>query len=110
MPIWPIAALLVIAVATGVTLRVLDDVRTAEPVTAVQEAEGYWDSQVAHPAGREAVRPTMIDVIGVAAYEASAAAIREMPATVFLSVDHAPAAPPFDIEGFRDCFRCGGRR
>ena len=117
VPIWPILALLVIAVATGITLRVMNDVRPTERVATVEET-GYWDSQVAHPAGRPAVRPTMIGVVGVSAFEASTAAVRELPAAAFHSDGRAhevvfgtdAPASPFEIPDYRLCERCGGRR
>jgi hypothetical protein len=117
VPIWPILTLVVIAVATGVTLRVMSDVRQAQPAATVQEA-GYWDSQVGHPAPRHAVRPTMIGVIGVSAFEASAAAVRELPAAPFHAEGRAHEvvfgtdgpAPAAEHEGFGDCVRCTQRR
>ena len=117
VPIWPILAVLVIAVAIGITLRVMDDVRQAEATTAVQETV-VSDSQVGHPAPRQAVRPSMIGVIGVSAFEASTAAVRELPAAPFhvegrahevLFGTDAPA-PPAEHEGFGDCVRCTQRR
>jgi hypothetical protein len=118
VPIWPILALLVLTVATGITLRVLNDVRPTARVTTVDQT-ATTDSQVGHPAPREALRPTMIGVIGVSAYEASGASVRELPAAPFhaegrahevvFGTDEAPAAPT-KVEGFRDCLGCGGRR
>lgn len=119
VPIWPILALLVLTVATGVTLRVMDDVRQAQPATTVQGADLTWDSTVGHPQSpRQGVRPTMIGVIGLSAFEASSAAVRELPAAPFHSEGRAhevllgndtPTAP-VEIPDFRACLRCGGRR
>jgi hypothetical protein len=49
LPIWPVATLLVVAVAAAIGLKVIDDVRPGEAVTSIQETEGYWDSTVGHP-------------------------------------------------------------
>ena len=138
VPIWPILALLVIAVATGITLRVMDDARPAAPAAAVDDTYVSWQSTVqdatrAAAADRyvswqstvqdavnslPSVRPTMVSVIGVSAYEASAAAVRELPATAFHSDGRAhevvfgsdAPAPPFEIPDYRLCRGCGGRR
>jgi hypothetical protein len=53
LPIWPVVALLVVAVATPIGLSVIDDVRNGgQAVTSIQETEGYWNSTIAHPAVR----------------------------------------------------------
>ena len=53
LPIWPVVALLVVAVATPIGLSVIDDLRNAgQAVTSIQETEGYWNSTIAHPAVR----------------------------------------------------------
>jgi hypothetical protein len=53
LPIWPVVALLVVAVATPIGLSVIDDLRNGgQAVTSIQETEGYWNSTIAHPAVR----------------------------------------------------------
>ena len=77
LPIWPVAALLVIAVGATIALRVIDDLRRAEPVVTTQETFAF--------------DPKVI--------EGSAAAIRELPAGPFHGVGRAheieivPAGP-----------------
>jgi hypothetical protein len=77
LPIWPVAALLVIAVGASIALRAIDDVRPAEGVVTTQE--------------RFAFDPTVI--------EGSAASIRGLPAGPFHGVGRAhevvilPAGP-----------------
>jgi hypothetical protein len=85
--IWPVVALLVIAIAVGIGVRVLDDPRPAEPITSIQETEGYWDSTVGHPAAprQGAVAP----VLNVTAIENSAAAVRELPGGPFHTTGRA---------------------
>src|SRR5262245_18564155 len=86
VPIWPIAALVVVAVATTITLRVMDDVRPARPVTSVQDSAGYWDSTVGHPSSpRLALRP----FLAPGALEISSAAVRERPAGPFHATGRA---------------------
>ena len=54
MPIWPVVALLVVAVATPIGLSVIDDFRNGrQAVTSIQETEGYWNSTIGHPALRD---------------------------------------------------------
>jgi len=54
LPIWPVVALLVVAVATPIGLSVIDDVRKGgQAVTSIQETEGYWNSTIGHPALRD---------------------------------------------------------
>ena len=51
VPIWPVVALLVVAVATPIGLSLIDDVRKGgQAVTSIQETEGYWNSTIGHPA------------------------------------------------------------
>jgi hypothetical protein len=86
VPVWPIAALVVVAVATTITLRAIDDARPARPVTTVQDAAGYWDSTVGHPASpRLALRP----LLAPGAFEVSTAAVRERPAGPFHATGRA---------------------
>ena len=84
LPLLPVVALLVVAVVAAIGVRVLDDLRQAEPVTAIQETEGYWDATVAHP--RSPRLGALGPVFDVSVIEGSAAAIRELPAGPF----HAP--------------------
>jgi hypothetical protein len=123
--IWPVVALLVVAVAVGIGVRLLDDVRPAQPITSIQETEGYWDPTVGHPVGprRGAVAP----VLNVTAIESSAAAVRELPGGPFHATGRAheviigaeasgitfatglgntSVAEP----GFGDCVHCQQRR
>ena len=54
LPIWPVVALLVVAVATPIGLMLIDDVRKdGQAVTSIQETEGYWSSTIGHPALRD---------------------------------------------------------
>lgn len=71
MPIWPVVALLVVAVATPIGLSVIDDVRKGgQAVTSIQETEGYWNSTIGHPALRDrpvsaGVRDATTEYVGI---------------------------------------------
>jgi hypothetical protein len=115
VPLWPVAALVVIAVATAITaitVRMIDDAPPAEPVTSIQETEGYWDSTVGHPTSPRGA--TLDAVLEARATDAWAAAIRELPAGPFHAEGRAhevvvrSEGPP--NPGFGDCYRCAQRR
>src|SRR5918995_1169933 len=72
LPIWPVAALLVIAVGATIALRVIDDLRRAEPVVTTQETFAF--------------DPKVI--------EGSGAAIRELPAGPFHAAGRAHEVVP----------------
>ena len=80
LPVWPVIGLVVTAAAMTIALKVIDDVRPARPVPAVQQAEGYWDATVTHPLSP---RAGILRVLDVSAIEASSAAVRELPAGPF---------------------------
>ena len=80
LPVWPVIALVVTAAAMTIALKVIDDVRPVRPATAVQEADGYWNSSVTHPLSP---RAGVLRVLDLSAIEASSAAIRELPAGPF---------------------------
>jgi hypothetical protein len=84
LPVWPVVALLVVAVVTAIGVRALDDLRQAEPVISIQETEGHWESTVGHPMSPR--QGALGPVFDVSVIEGSAAAIRELPARPF----HAP--------------------
>lgn len=84
LPLMPVVALLVVAVVTVVGVRVVDDLRQAEPVIAIQETVGFWEATVGHPTSPR--QGTLAPVFDVSVIEGSAAAIRELPGGPF----HAP--------------------
>jgi hypothetical protein len=43
LPIWPVAALLVAVVATAIGLRLMDDLRNADPMPAIEATEGHFE-------------------------------------------------------------------
>ena len=69
MPIWPVVALLVVAVGTPIGLSVIDDVRKGgQAVTSIQETEGYWNSTIGHPALRDRPVSAGVRELGMKGY------------------------------------------
>lgn len=69
LPIWPVVALLVVALATPVGLSLIDDVRKAgQAVTSIQETGRNWNSTIGHPALRDRPASTGVREVGMKGY------------------------------------------
>ncbi|HEX5938390.1 MAG TPA: hypothetical protein VFZ75_12010 [Actinomycetota bacterium] len=120
LPIWPVLALLVVAAVTVVGVNVIGDVRQAEPVTTVQETDGASGSSLGNSAIPRGVDFTMVELVGVAGIEGSAAAVRELPAVPFHAEGRAHEVELGPASGatvggpsqspFGDCQHCKQRR
>ena len=101
LPVWPVIALVVTAVAMTIALKVIDEARPATPTTAVQETDGFWGTTVTHPLSP---RAGILRVLDLSAIEASSAAVRELPAGPFHATGRAHEVvlgPDMAVTSFR---------
>jgi hypothetical protein len=120
LPIWPVVALLVVAAVTTIGVNVIGDVRGAEPATTVQETGGASGSSLGSSAIPRGADFTMVELVGVAGIEGSAAAVRELPAVPFHAEGRAHEVSLGPVTGatvgaptespLGDCQHCKQRR